>query len=265
MNMQPSLIAELGDELLAALQEGRSIAPLTERYPDLGVDDAYRISRHVLARREALGEKVVGKKVGATSAVVQQMLDVHAPDFGFLTDAMQYPDDSAISLSRCGLIQPRVEGEIVFKLKADLTGPGVTREAVLAATEWVAPGFEIVDSRIDDWQIRMADTVADNASCGLFIVGERRTSPDDVDLASLRMELCRNGEPAGSGIGAALQGHPAESVVWLANTLCEMGIPLRAGELVLSGSMGHLTPVRVGDRLALEIDILGGCSVRFVR
>lgn len=265
MNMQPSLIAELGDELLAAWQEGRSIAPLTERYPELGVDDAYRISCHVLARREALGEKVVGKKVGATSKVVQQLFDVPEPDFGFLTDAMQYPDDSAISLSRCGLIQPRVEGEIVFKLKADLTGPGVTREAVLAATEWVAPGFEIVDSRIDDWQIRMADTVADNASCGLFIVGERRTPPDDVDLASLRMELCRNGEPAGSGIGAALQGHPAESVAWLANTLCEMGIPLRAGELVLSGSMDHLTPVRVGDRLALEIDILGGCSVRFVR
>jgi len=261
--MDDSWIRRLGDELYDALRQRRTLAPLTDRYPDIGIDDAYRISLHMLMRREADGEKLVGKKIGVTSKPVQEMLNVHQPDFGFLTDAMHYSHGATIPIAQAGLIQPRAEGEIAFMLKADLQGPGVTKEDVLAATAWVAPCFEIVDSRIDDWRIRIQDTVADNASCGVFVIGEQHTEPAGLDLAAVRMRMTRNGELAGEGLGSAVQGHPAEAVAWLANTLGRFGIPFRAGELILSGSLAPLFPARAGDRFDMEIEGLGSCSVTF--
>jgi 2-oxopent-4-enoate/cis-2-oxohex-4-enoate hydratase len=261
--MDEDLIHALGDELHAALKARHTLVPLTSRYPDITIDDAYRISLRMLAHREAQGEKVVGKKIGVTSKPVQDMLNVHQPDFGFLTDTMQHADGSTISLAAAGLIQPRAEGEIAFMLKSDLKGPGVTRDDVLAATAWVAPCFEIVDSRIHDWQIRIQDTVADNASCGVFVIGEQHTDPKGLDLAAVRMRMTLNGAPAGEGLGAAVQGHPAEAVAWLANTLGRFGIPFRAGELILSGSLAPLVPARAGDHFEMEIEGLGRCSVRF--
>lgn len=261
--MEDTQIRRLGDELYDALRQRRTLVPLTDRHPDIAIDDAYHISLHMLSRREADGEKVVGKKIGVTSKPVQDMLNVRQPDFGFLTDTMHYPDGATISLSKAGLMQPRAEGEIAFMLKADLQGPGVTRDDVLAATAWVAPCFEIVDSRIDDWKIRIQDTVADNASCGVFVVGAQHTDPAGLDLATVRMRMTRNGEPAGEGLGSAVQGHPAEAVAWLANTLGAFGIPFRAGELILSGSLAPLIPARAGDRFEMEIDGLGSCSIAF--
>ncbi|MBS0349462.1 MAG: fumarylacetoacetate hydrolase family protein [Proteobacteria bacterium] len=261
--MNDNLIASLGDTLHTALRERRTIAPLTDSHPDISIDDAYRISLHLLRLRQAAGEKLIGKKIGVTSKPVQDMLNVHQPDFGFLTDAMHYPDGADIDIARAGLIQPRAEGEIAFMLKDDLHGPGITRDDVLAATAWVAPCFEIVDSRIHDWKIRIQDTVADNASCGVFVVGQRHTDPRSLDLAAVRMEMQRNDEPAGSGTGAAVQGHPAEAVAWLANTLGRFGIPFHKGELILSGALAPLVPVHAGDHFTLNIDGLGGCSVRF--
>lgn len=262
--MDSHQIASLGDALFTALRECRTLAPLTDSYPDITIDDAYRISLHMLRRREAGGEKLIGKKIGVTSKPVQDMLNVHQPDFGFLTDAMQFEDGARISLTSAGLIQPRAEGEIAFMLKADLQGPGVTRDDVLAATEWVAPCFEIVDSRIRDWKIKIQDTVADNASCGVFVVGTKHTDPHALDLAAARMDLFRNGDPAGSGLGSAVQGHPAEAVAWLANTLGRFGIPFRKGELILSGSLAPLVPAVAGDMFTMNIEGLGGCSVAFV-
>lgn len=253
----------LGDEIFAAHRARRTLVPLSSRHPELTIDDAYRISLRFLARREAEGERVIGKKIGVTSKPVQEMLDVHQPDFGFLTDAMHYPDGAAISLSQAGLIQPRAEGEIAFMLKSDLRGPGVTRDDVLAATEWVAPCFEIVDSRIADWKIRIQDTVADNASCGVFVIGAQHTNPRSLDLAAARMSMARNDEPPLTGTGAAVQGHPAEAVAWLANTLGAFGIPFLAGEIILSGSLAPLVPARAGDRFTMNIEGLGGCSVSF--
>jgi 2-oxopent-4-enoate/cis-2-oxohex-4-enoate hydratase len=261
--MDAALISQLGDELFDALAQRRTLAPLTSRHPEITVDDAYRISLHFLARRQALGERVTGKKIGVTSKPVQDMLGVFQPDFGFLTDAMQFADGATISLKEAGLIQPRAEGEIAFMLKSDLQGPGVTREDVLAATEWVAPCFEIVDSRIHDWKIKIQDTVADNASCGVFVVGTRHTDPRALDLAAAAMTLQKNGAAAGAGLGAAVQGHPAEAVAWLANTLGAFGIPFKAGELILSGSLAPLVPAVAGDRFTMEIEGLGGCSVNF--
>ena len=261
--MEDTQIRRLGDELYDALRQRRTLVPLTDRHPDISIDNAYHISLHMLSRREADGEKVVGKKIGVTSKPVQDMLNVHQPDFGFLTDTMHYPDGATIALAEAGLMQPRAEGEIAFMLKTDLQGPGVTKDDVLAATAWVAPCFEIVDSRIDDWKIKIQDTVADNASCGVFVVGAQHTDPAGLDLATVRMRMTRNGEPAGEGLGSAVQGHPAEAVAWLANTLGAFGIPFRAGELILSGSLAPLIPARAGDRFEMEIDGLGSCSIAF--
>ena len=261
--MEQGRLHALADELYDALRQRTTLAPLTTREPSITVDDAYRISSRLLERRVADGERVIGKKIGVTSKAVQQMLNVHQPDFGFLTDRMQVADGATVSLARAGLIQPRAEGEIAFVLKKDLSGPGVTREDVLDATECVLPCFEIVDSRIRDWKIRIQDTVADNASCGVFVLGEQRVDPRALDLAAVRLEMFRNGKPAGSGLGSAVQGHPAEAVAWLANTLGGFGIPFLKGEVILSGSLAPLVPAQAGDRFELSIDGLGGASVRF--
>lgn len=262
--MDATLIDALGAELFHALRSRKTLTPLTTRYQQITLDDAYRISLRFLQRREALGERVVGKKIGVTSRAVQEMLDVHQPDFGFLTDAMQVADASEVSLARYNLIQPRAEGEIAFILGKDLQGPGITAEDVLAATETVMPCFEIVDSRIDNWQIRIQDTVADNASCGVFALGAQRIDPRGLDLARVEMQLLKNGQPAGSGLGSAVQGHPCAAVAWLANTLGELGIPLRRGEIILSGALAPLVPVAAGDRISLSMSGLGHSSLRFV-
>jgi len=261
--MDQHLISELGDELYAALRARKTLSPLTTHHPEISIDDAYHISLHMLQRRIAAGEQLVGKKIGVTSKAVQDMLDVHQPDFGFLTDAMHYPNGACISLSKSGLIQPRAEGEIAFILKENLHG-NVTREDILDATEWVLPCFEIVDSRITDWKIRIQDTVADNASCGVFVLGDKRTAPRELDLASVRLDVLRNGLAAGSGLGSAVQGHPAEAVAWLANTLGRFGIPFRAGEIILSGALAPLVPASAGDRFELTIEGLGAASVSFI-
>ena len=262
--MDEHLIKALGDELHTALRDRKALSPLTERHPNITLDDAYRISLQFLQRREALGEKVIGKKIGVTSKAVQDMLNVHQPDFGFLTDSMQVTDGSAVSMAEYNLIAPRAEGEIAFILAEDLNGPGVTAADVLAATESVVPCFEIVDSRIANWQIRIEDTVADNASCGVFAVGDTRTDPRSLDLAAVELNMTLNGQPAGSGLGSAVQGHPCEAVAWLANTLGKLGIPFRRGGIILSGALAPLVPVGAGDHIEMHISGLGSASLRFV-
>jgi 2-oxopent-4-enoate/cis-2-oxohex-4-enoate hydratase len=252
----------LGDELYAALRGRYTVAPLTGRFPGVGIDDAYAISRRMLARRLADGERVVGKKIGVTSKAVQSMLDVHQPDFGFLTDAMLFESGAAIDTRT--LIQPRAEGEIAFVLGRDLAGPGITEDDVLSATRAVRPCFEIVDSRIRDWKIRIADTVADNASSGVFVLGPEQVDPRAVDLVGCRIRVEKNGAPLSEGVGAAALGSPVYCVAWLANTLSRFGIALEAGEVVLSGSLVPLEPVKVGDRMHLELEGIGRASVSFV-
>lgn len=256
-------IASYGAELFAALKDRRTLPPLIARNPELTIDDAYRISLDFLARREAEGEKVVGKKIGVTSKAVQDMLGVHQPDFGFLTDAMFVPSDR-IDIAKYGLIQPRAEAEIAFILKNPLRGPGITDEDVLAATASIAPCFEIVDSRIDDWKIGIVDTVADNASCGVYVLGEARANPRDHDLPALKVSVAKNGVPLSEGYGSAVQGSPATAVAWLANTLGAYGVTLNAGDVILSGSLVPLEPARPGDVFEMELHGIGRCTARFV-
>jgi 2-oxopent-4-enoate/cis-2-oxohex-4-enoate hydratase len=249
-------------ELYQALRDRRTIVPLTTRVPDLGIDDAYKISLGFLDLRLADGERVVGKKIGVTSAAVQDMLNVRQPDFGFLTDAMQVADGSTVEIAQ-GLIQPRAEAEIGFVLKSDIRGPGVGRQQVLDATDYIAPCFEIVDSRIADWKIKIGDTVADNASCGVFVLGQARADPRDFDLAALKVMVRKNGAPLSEGLGAAVQGSPLEAVAWLANTLGPYGVTLSAGDIILSGSLVPLEPARPGDLFEMELEGVGAASVRF--
>jgi len=255
-------IERYGDELYRALRERFTVAPLTEREPGITIDDAYRIQLAIVARKlEREGVRHVGKKIGVTSEVVQKMFAVDQPDFGHLTSEMRLDDGDTVPTDR--MIQPRAEGEIAFVLKKDLRGPGLAVADVLAAVDCVKACFEIVDSRIHDWKIKIEDTVADNASSGMLVVSERGVSPSKVDLLGCRMRLEKNGEVVGTGTGAASMGSPVNAMAWLVNTLGARGITLGAGEIVLSGSLGPLVPAAAGDRMHLAIEGIGECSVRF--
>lgn len=260
--MDQTEITKFGNELFDALKTCSAVEPLTARSTNLTIEDAYKIQEHIIDRRLATGETVVGKKIGVTSAVVQKMLNVHQPDFGWLLSGMLYNEGDVIPAEQ--FIAPRAEGEIAFILKHDLEGPGITVAHVLAATEAVVPCFEIVDSRIRDWKIKIEDTVADNASCGAIVLGDQLISPRDIDLALCGMVLEKNGQMVGTGAGAAAMGHPASAVAWLANMLGSLGIPLKSGEIILSGSLSNLIAIESGDALRMEIGGMGGCSVRFV-
>ena len=261
-----SVAQTYGRALYEALRAGRTVPPLIEQDPSLTIDDAYAISLDFLARRLADGEKVVGKKIGVTSKAVQDMLGVHQPDFGFLTDWMFVEGD--IDVAAKGLIAPRAEAEIAFVLKSSLAGPGITAADVLAATESVAPCFEIVDSRIDDWKISIVDTVADNASCGVYVIGRERLDPAGLDLPNLHVVVTKNGQPLSEGYGHAVQGDPAQAVAWLANTLGAYGVTLDAGDVILSGSLVPLAPAVSGDRFEMTLSDatgpLGSCVANFV-
>jgi 2-oxopent-4-enoate/cis-2-oxohex-4-enoate hydratase len=241
----------------------KTVKPLTQRFNDISIEDAYHISLRMVERRVQAGAKIIGKKIGVTSKTVQDMLNVHQPDFGYLTDDMAYSQGEEMPISE-KLIQPKAEGEIAFILKKDLIGPGITNADVLAATECVIPCFEIVDSRIEDWNIKIQDTVADNASCGLFVLGDKAVSPSKVDLSTCGMVVEKNGQIISTGAGAAALGSPVNCVTWLANTLGQFGIPLKAGEVILSGSLVPLEPVKAGDFMSVSIGGIGNASVRFV-
>ena len=261
--MKHKKIQTYGDELYAALRQCQMVDPLTEREPEITIEDAYAISSHILSRRIADGERVIGKKIGVTSDAVQNMLGVGQPDFGYLTDQMVVEEGGVLSISKL-MIQPRAEGEIAFVLKKDLEGPGVTTTDVLQATDFVVPCFEIVDSRIRDWKIRIQDTIADNASCGYFTLGQMAVDPRKLDLSVCGMVVELNGQVISTGAGAAALGSsPVTCVAWLANTLGRLGTSLKAGDVILSGSLVPLQPVKPGDCMAVSIGGIGRTSVRF--
>lgn len=264
--MPASKAEQYGSALYQALRSRTTIRPLIEQDPSLTIDDAYAINLDFLARRIADGERVVGKKIGVTSKAVQDMLGVHQPDFGFLTDWMYVEGD--IGIDAKGLIAPRAEAEIAFILKDSLNGPGVTAADVVAATAAIAPCFEIVDSRIDDWKITIVDTVSDNASCGVYVIGTERIDPVGLDLPNLHVSVTKNGAPLSQGYGHAVQGDPAQAVAWLANTLGAYGVTLDAGDVILSGSLVPLAPASRGDRFEMTLRSadgpLGTCVANFV-
>jgi 2-oxopent-4-enoate/cis-2-oxohex-4-enoate hydratase len=248
-----------GDELYDALVSRRPVAPLSARETGMTVVDAYRIQQRTMCRRLTGTDRVIGRKIGLTSLVIQRALGVDRPDFGQLLASM----NSTGIVNTGELIAPKAEGEVAFLLKHDLAGPGVTAAGVLQATELVMPCFEVCDSRIRDWKIKLVDTVADNASAGRFVLGSQGRSPRDVELVTCGMVIYKNGSLECTGAGAAALGSPINCVVWLANALGALGSGLKAGELILSGALGPMIPVVAGDSLHLAIGGMGTASVHF--
>ena len=259
--MPTELQQRLADELWEADRTAVPIAPLTERHPDLALTDAYAIQTVNIERRVAEGQRIIGRKVGLTSKPMQRLLGVDEPDFGVLTETMVVEDSDEVDLAT--LVQPRVEAEMAFVMGRDLAGPGVTTGTALAAIAGALPAIEIVDSRVADWKIKLVDTVADNASSGMIVMGGKLTPVAALDLRLAGVVVSRGGEVLHTGAGAAVLGNPARCVAWLANTLGAFGEGLRAGDIVLPGSPHAMVTVTPGDVFRAEFAHLGAVTVRF--
>jgi 2-keto-4-pentenoate hydratase len=254
-------IQEYARLLYAAERTREAIAPLTERDPALTVDDAYAVQLVNVRRVTQMGHVISGKKIGLTSPGIQRQFGVSEPDYGHLFAAMECPSGQVPAEA---LLQPKIEGEVAFVLGADLPGGRVTPEDVRAAAEYVAAAFEIVDSRIADWKIKLADTISDNASSGRYILGEVQLPPGCVDLPGEEMRLFKNGTPVERGTGAAVLGDPCAAVAWLANRLWAYGVTLNRGEVVLSGAFSAAPAARKGDVFEAHFSTLGVVRAAFV-
>jgi 2-keto-4-pentenoate hydratase len=251
----------LADVLWEAEDQGRGSVPLTQLEPSLTPEEAYHVQLINLERKLHQGQKVVGKKIGLTSKAMQQLLGVDQPDYGHLLDGMVVEHGQQVPWER--VLQPKVEAEIAFVLKNDLKGPKVTTMDVLLATDYIVPAIEIVDSRVKDWQITLPDTIADNASSGLYVLGGRPTPVDRVDLKRIGMVLYKNGQIVNTGVGAAALGNPATCVAWLANKLFEFDITLQAGEVILSGALSAAVDAKPGDHFLARFAHIGEVSLSF--
>jgi 2-keto-4-pentenoate hydratase len=259
--MDQQKIAAYADELFKAERDRVSIPPLSGRESGMTVDDAYQIQLANIRRVCALGHVISGKKIGLTSPGIQQQLGVNEPDYGHLFAAMDCPDGK---INTGALLQPKIEGEIAFILKADLAGGAVTREDVRKATDYVCAAFEIVDSRVADWKIKLVDTVADNASSGRYVLSPVRRALTEVDLPAVTMKLYKNNALVGEGNGAAVLGDPCLAVAWLANRLWGYGVTLKAGEIVLSGAFSAAPAAAKGDLFSAEFSSFGAVSAEFI-
>ncbi len=239
-------ISKLADRLIGAEKEKQPIPPLVDQY-DLTISDAYKIQLEVVEMKREKGEACVGKKIGLTSKSMQRAFNVDQPDYGHIMSAMVLNEGSPIRLSE--LIQPKIEAEIGFLLDKDLVGPGITAPEVLRCTAGVLPTFEVIDSRIVDWNIKIEDSIADNASIGKVILGAPMWNVDGLDMRTVGMVVKRNGEIVQTAAGAEVLGNPAQSVAWLANKLSEYGIQLNEGEIILSGSAVSPLELEAGDTI----------------
>ena len=261
MSLDETTINDLGRRLYDAWDNATQITPITESAPDITIEEAYQVQLSMINRRLLQGESIVGKKIGITAKAVMNMLGVNQPDFGHLMSGMEFKESQSLPFEI--FCQPKGEGEIAFLLKKDLTGPGITTYQVIAATDCVLPAFEIVDSRIENWNIKIQDTVADNASAAAFVLGSPKRSIQGIDLATCGMVLKKNGEIIGTGTGAATLDHPLNAVAWLANMLGSLGMSLKAGEVILSGSLSIMFPIQSGDTLEMEIEGIGKTTCQF--
>lgn len=258
MNQQH--ISEIAGLLRTAEEQGAPIAPLRERILEAAGDTdpvacAYAIQQLNAQRRINQGARIVGRKIGLTSIAVQQQLGVDSPDFGMLFADMAYGDGEEIPMART--LQPKVEAEIALVLERDLNHERHTFADLISAVAYALPAIEVVGSRIENWNIRLLDTVADNASSNLFVLGSRPVTLGQFDLAGCAMTMERRGEMVSSGSGAACLANPLNAAVWLADMMVRVGTPLRAGEVLLTGALGPMVAVSPGDRFVAQIGGLG--------
>ncbi|WP_342387851.1 2-keto-4-pentenoate hydratase [Salinicoccus bachuensis] len=254
-------VKALGEEIYEAEKNIEPIAPFTERYPEMTVDEAYGTQLEYVERRLADGAVVKGKKIGLTSKAMQEMLGVDRPDYGHIFDDMIHSEDAPVDVGR--YIKPRVEFEIAFVLKEDIDGGNVNEESVAESIDYAVAAAEIIDSRIRDWKIKFEDTVSDNGSSAGAIIGSRKVDLGDIDLPSVKMEVFKNGEKIDEGQGAAVLGNPLKAVVWLAEALHQYGISLKAGEVILAGALTRAVDVEAGDEFKATFEGLGEVSASF--
>ncbi len=252
---------ELAADLAQAERSREPIAPLTARYPEIDVVDAYEIQLINIRQRVAEGARVLGHKVGLSSLAMQQMMGVDEPDYGHLLDEMQVFEDTPVKAGR--YLYPRVEVEVGFILSDDLPGAGCTEDDVLAATAALAPSIELIDTRITDWTIALCDTIADNASSAGFVLGEARVSPADIDVKAIDAVLRRNGEVIAEGRSDAVLGNPVTAVAWLARKVESFGVRLKKGDIVLPGSCTRAIDARAGDEFVADFSGLGSVRLSF--
>ena len=254
-------LKKIAQDLYEAEKGCYQITMPSATYPEMTVEDAYAIQLENIKRKVAEGEKVIGMKVGLTSKAMQTLLKVNEPDYGHLTDKMLLLEGQVCPMDQ--LIQPKGEGEMAFCLKETLRGPGGTIADVYNATDWVIPAIEIVDSRVKDWKITLADTIADNGSSARFVIGGRMSPIGKVDMRLTGMTLEKNGELVNSGTCAEVWGSPAAAVAWLANKLSEFNIELKAGSIVLAGAVTAAIPAEKGDSFTVSFHGMGSLTVKF--
>jgi 2-keto-4-pentenoate hydratase len=256
-----STLDVIAKKLREASESGQLISPIRDLIRNENLEAAYQIQTQNINLRVAAGARIVGRKIGLTSKVVQKQLGVDQPDFGALLDTMEVLNGDEIPWNE--LHQPKAEAEIAFVLKEDITNPSITVHELISAIDYALPAIEIVGSRIADWNIKITDTIADNASASHYILGHSPKSLSEFDLIACKMTMIKNGEKVSEGIGAACLGSPINSTIWLAKKLIENGNPLRAGEVILTGALGPMAGIETGDQLTAHFEGLGSVSVSF--
>jgi len=255
-------IKKLAEHLESCELNAQDTLKITEEYPDMDFEDAYAIQDEIRARKIARGHTIVGLKAGLTSHAKMKQMGVTEPVFGFMADYYSVPEGGEVKVSE--LIHPKVEPEIAFVTKRALKGPGCHIGAVLAATDFLMPGIEVIDSRYRDFKFDLKSVVADNTSAARFVVGGQPVSPSAIDLRTAGVVLEKNGEPVALGAGAAVLGHPAAAIAALANNLGRRGMEIPAGTLILSGGVTEAVAVKPGDSVTLRVQGMGCTSLRFV-
>ena len=255
-----SAIDQHAQDLFEALRNGRTIAPLRDSINN-DISTAYAIQDKVVALRLEDGERIVGKKIGLTSPAVQAQLGVDQPDYGVLFDTMDMTGKGPVPMEL--LMQPKVEGELAFVLGEDLRNPDVDIETLKTAIVAVQPAIEIVGSRVENWDIKISDTIADNASGSHYVLGTESKPLAEVSTASIEMALLKNGAVASEGNGNACMGDPLNAALWLAQTMAKMGRPLLKGEILLSGALGPMVAVELGDAFELRLNGFSSTMVSF--
>jgi len=247
-------VREIAERLDTAWRTRKPVAPITDSDGVKAIADAYAIQTNWTQMRIDRGETVVGRKIGLTSDAIRKQLNVSEPDYGTLWKSSFYEaSQGRAEIPAADFLQPRIEGEVAFLIGERLAGPGITPEKVLKAARAYALGVEIVDSRIADWKIRLVDTIADNASYGGFTLGPWDRNVGGVDLSTLVMKITHNGKAAAEGPASAVMGHPALSAAWLANKLSEFGVALEPGDVVISGGITRMLPVKAGDSFVFSL------------